>query len=230
MNLTHSDKGLETLTLMNTTPEQWALTPIKWVAEQRLVLVERVCPTCDGLRGILKVDGEILPVPPQAAYPQYVEYDETDKEAEARVCAAWEVGHENYRLAREWREAYEAEVKATGACKNFSSNGNCPTCLKTKGWCRGKALVLAEQTVMVGYPQWLPGARFDSRFGANDKGWYCCGLCNKTIKKSHLVPVQAPGAPEKAHAMWVGEDCAKKIFRLSLKKKKDQYLAISFEE
>ncbi len=98
---------------------------------------------------------------------------------------------------------------------------NCPTC---KGV--GKVDGVVNRMVMVGYPLWAEGTKFNSRFGGR---FSCnCGLCGKTIIKSNLVPVTA-NTPDGIVGMWVGCDCAKKI--LSIKPeanmKQDKYLETS---
>jgi len=222
---THSDKALETIQQMNTTPEQWGLTPIRWVEEERMVPVEQCCPTCCGNRSLLLDENKtMIPWPALVKYPDHIEGDTPE------ILAQWEAAYAEYKTARDAREDYAKKVSAqrlaaTGS--RWNDNGNCPTCIKKKGYCTGRAMIPALRKVMIGYPEWLPGIRFDSRFGVMSTERYCCGLCSKTIKESNLVPVQAAGNDGKAHGMWVGEDCAMKIFRAELKKKKDHYLAVT---
>lgn len=47
--MSHSEKGLKTLSVMNTTPEEWGLTDIKWVQEKRMMPVKAKCPDCHGI-------------------------------------------------------------------------------------------------------------------------------------------------------------------------------------
>lgn len=218
--ISHSEKGLETIRQMNTLPEQWALTPIKWVEETRMVMVEDTCPTCRGHRSVLYNEaGAMLPVPEWPKSPTWIEGQEDNEENNKE----WELAWERYRAEQARHNHHMAEIKRLHG--GYAAPGNCPSCIRKRGWRTGKALVPAPRKVMVGYPQWLPGIRFDSRFEQNNvTGRYCCGLCSKTIKESNLVPVQATGADGQAHGMWIGCDCAMKIFRAELKKKKDFFL------
>jgi hypothetical protein len=85
---------------------------------------------------------------------------------------------------------------------------------------RGTVRGLVERMVMVGYPQFPAGAKFDSRFVGRDA--YCCQLCGKTIEKSGRVPVNTDGAAP--HAMWVGEDCARKFLDVRIQRKADSVM------
>ncbi len=121
------------------------------------------------------------------------------------------MGAEEYQAAKDLYTAYKAALRLI--IRDAWSTGNCPGCIKKRkpqGWCTGRALAKVPAIVEVGYPIWEEGASFDSRFG----GGCTCGLCGKTILKSRLVPVTARGADGKAHALLVGSDCAKKIFKI----------------
>lgn len=218
----HSEKGLKTIELMNTTAAQWALTPIKWVEEIRTIPQEKTCPTCQGDRSILKDEAGVqIPRPARVAYPDAETIDWTD---EAAGQLAYDAVWADYKAYTAALEAYNVLLRKEHS--GFAYNGNCPRCIKKRGYCTGRAMVPTPTKVMVGYPQWLEGLRFDSRFGVITTDRYCCALCSKTISKSGMVPVQARGDDGKAHGMWVGTDCAKKIFGLSQKLKKDQMIEV----
>lgn len=85
---------------------------------------------------------------------------------------------------------------------------------------QGKIRGMVRANVMVGYPQFSPGTRFDSQFAAGQR----CHLCNKLIMKSHRVPVQATGDDGRAHGMFVGEDCARKFLDVELKRDDDSIM------
>jgi len=193
----HSDKALTTLAAMGTEPAAWALTPIKWVEEERTVPGWVKCPTCEGSKCVLKDEaGNVLPRP--AASPKYGE-------------PGW-----TYPSPR-----HEYDMKASNAAgKECGSGvGNCPTC-RNKKWhghpvCRGE--VKGMVTKMVGYPVWPEGHRFASRFAGCG---YNCHLCAKAIMKSGRVPVNTPTG----EAMWVGEDCAMKFLAVKIKREDDSVM------
>lgn len=188
----HSAKALATIALMHTSPSQWQLTPIEWVEEEREVPGLVTCPTCHGHKFVRIVDGQVIPPPPHSA--------------------GHSVNHEYSQEAR--RDARKAN-------KNY---GNCPTCGKLKGgWGmipQGKIKGMVRAKVMVGYPRFPSGTRFDSRFA----GGLHCNLCNKLIMKSHRVPVHATGDDGVTHGMFVGEDCAQKFLDVKLKRDDDSIM------
>lgn len=180
----HSAKALTTLARMGTSPLQWQLTPIKWIEEEREVPGLVTCPTCHGRKFVRIVDGRVIPPPP----------------ANSRDSFAY---------------SNEARRDALRANRLY---GNCPTCGKQKGgWGmipQGKINGMVRARVMVGYPQFPPGTRFDSQYAA---GMHC-HLCNKLVMKSHRVPVHATGDDGVTHGMFVGEDCARKFLDVKLKR------------
>ena len=72
--------------------------------------------------------------------------------------------------------------------------------------------IWSKTPLNVGVVQWPKDdqdkhlVRFDSRFSHHD-----CMVCGKPHIKSGLVPVMAKDDEEDWHAMWVGQDCAKKF-------------------
>jgi hypothetical protein len=130
----HSAKALATLAIMSTTPSQWQLTPIEWVVEEREVPGLIPCPTCHGHKFVRIEDGRVIPPPPDNSPDSFA-----------------------YRNA--------AHRDASKANKPY---GNCPTCGKQKGgWGmipQGKIKGLVRAKVIVGYPRFPAGTRFDSRF------------------------------------------------------------------
>jgi hypothetical protein len=183
----HSAKALTTLARMGTSPMQWQLTPIKWIEEEREVPGLVTCPTCHGHKFVRIVEGRVIPPPPANSRDSF---------------------------------AYNNEARQEALRAN-SPYGNCPTCGKRKGgWGmipQGKIKGMVRAKVMVGYPQFPPGTRFDSRFA----GGLHCNLCNKRVMKSHRVPVQATGDDGVTHGMFVGEDCARKFLDVKLKREDD---------
>jgi hypothetical protein len=130
----HSAKALTTLNRMGTLPAQWHLTPIKWIEEEREVPGLVTCPTCRGRKYVRTANGAVIPSPPANSSESFA-YDN-----EAR------------------REAFRAN----------RPYGNCPLCGKRKGgWGmipQGKVKGRVRALVMVGYPQFPPGTRFDSQY------------------------------------------------------------------
>ncbi len=180
----HSDKALATLGGMQTQPSQWQLTPIEWVEEEREVPGLVTCPTCRGGKFVRVENGQVIPPPPTGSG------DKFDYQNAAR------------------RDAYAAGLRY----------GNCPTCAKRKrGWGmipQGKIGGLVRERVMVGYPKFPMGTRFDSRF----HGGLHCHLCNKLIMRSRRVPVHATGDDGVVHGMFVGEDCARKFLDVRIRR------------
>jgi hypothetical protein len=183
----HSAKALTTLARMRTTPTQWQLTPIKWVEEERIVDGLVRCPTCHGEKFVRIVDGCVIPPPPP------------------NTRESFDYGNEARREASRDHRPY----------------GNCPTCgVQKRGWGiipQGKVKGKVRANVMVGYPQFPPGTRFDSQYAGGNH----CNLCNKLILKSNRVPVHATGDDGVSHGMFVGEDCARKFLDVRLKRKDD---------
>ena len=180
----HSAKALATLALMHTAPSQWQLTPIEWIEEEREVPGLVTCPTCHGHKFVRIEDGRVIPPPPINSRESFAYSNDAHRDA-SKV-------HKPY--------------------------GNCPTCGKQKGgWGmipQGKIKGVVRAKVMVGYPKFPPGTRFDSRFA----GGLHCNLCNKLVMKSHRVPVHATGGDGVTHGMFVGEDCAQKFLDVKLKR------------
>lgn len=187
----HSDKALETLRQMNTSPSDWALTPIRWVEEMRDVPGFVTCPTCQGHRNVcLDAAGAVIPPP---ARPEY--------------------GQAGYWEARQASDAYEHAARRSGGIY-----GNCPGCyLKRDRYRTGTVKGTVRMKVKVGYPVWRDGVRFDSRFNSSGD----CDLCAKGIKASGVVPVQAVGPDGRVHGMYVGEACGRKFLEVKLKRAKD---------
>ena len=213
----HSDKGISTLTLQGTTPDQWMLVPIKYVKEMREVLTEVCCPACQGYRRVLfDEEGNLIPMPVSGKNPAYAE--EFDVEFTPDIQAKYDEARGVYKENETKREEYIK--KANDLFPRFSSLGNCPKCLvKRNGYRTGRSLVMVLREVWVGYPQWPVGVSFRSRF----KGGSSCQLCNKRIKKGGLVPVCTIHDVNPL-GMWVGEDCAKKFLSVKVPRKTDHYI------
>lgn len=226
----HSDKGKETLRQMGTTPDQWILTPIKWVQEKRMIKEEVTCTTCDGHKQVLFEEPyKAIPWPVQPKDPYYhPDYQNFTQEELDSL-------HQEYKELKKVRDEYEKKIREK--FPRYSDQGNCPDC-NTKKYCgrdyrTGKMWGLVERLVWVGYPQWPQGVKFDSRFeyGIGPiKGFYRCALCAKSIFDlwSGLVPVCTREGVTPAHGMWVGKDCAKKFLALKPGTKKDHLLEIAF--
>lgn len=193
----HSDKALTTLAAMNTQPADWKRADIRWVEEERMVMGDVTCPTCFGARHVFFDDAKKV-VPP----PQTKDFPPTESWHKDYDYYAWE------KANREYRE------KAQKQSPHAWSAGNCPTCKCTNtrarmyGNCTGKVPGLVKRRMLVGYPVWPAGTKFDSRFN----GGCSCGLCNKTVLKSGLVPCVGTGVIDGVtHGMWVGDTCARKF-------------------
>lgn len=210
MALSHSDKALATMMAMGTTPDDWHLTPIKWVEEERDVPGQVTCPLCRGTKWVRYAPGSenlperdrpVIPIPP----------------------------HNDRNALLHYQHAAQAEARGRAS---FYKNtfGNCPKCTVNKRggkytggglYTTGKVPGLVRRKVLVGYPQWPKGVRFDSRFESGSH----CHLCNKLIMKSWRVPVDATGVLDgKVHGMYVGEDCAKKFLHVKLKRDQDSVM------
>lgn len=188
----HSNKALQTLTLMNTTPEQWKHVDILFERRTMKVPGKVTCPTCDGLRWVqLDSEGQVVPPP------------------------AKDTGVSSYHARSEYARAAEAvdaaDRRATGA--SWLRHGNCPTCRVTSprsrdyGRSTGSVVGPVEQEVLLAIPLWPAGTAFDSRF----RSGCSCQLCGKTVTKSRLVPVVGVDNAGAPHGMWVGSDCAKRF-------------------
>lgn len=193
---THSDKAKETLRLLDCASSTWRFVEYRWVKEEREVLEEQQCPTCKG-------DRAVIPGTPIPAYPDYL----NDKGSV-------------YKEKLEAYTAYNAKIREI--VPNCWAAGNCPTCIRKKFRCTGRALVKVKRIVTVGYPIWPQGTRFDSRF----QGGCTCGLCGKTVLKSRLVPLLAEDSKGVTHAIFAGIDCTQKILGLNFKLKKDQQIEL----
>lgn len=187
---THSNKALDTMKLMTVDPKALKLTTIEWRKEWRMVKGEVECPSCKGLKWVrFDAAGAIIPAP----------------------------ARETTYVYPSPRAEYEKTARAEHAAKNgkgFYTYTNCPTCrcdnrrARMYGHSTGKVPGMVKREVMVGYPVFPAGAKFDSRFAVSS----ChCHLCGKNIPSNRFVPVD-DGA---THAMWVGEDCASKILAVA---------------
>jgi hypothetical protein len=183
--------------MMRTAPAQWQLTPIDWIEEEREVPGLVRCPTCRGQKfvrfeggGGRGEDSQVIPPPPSNSQDSFVYTND----------------------AR--REAHQAN----------RPYGNCPTCgVRKGGWGvipQGKVKGMVRAKVMVGYPRFPSGTRFDSRFA----GGLHCHLCNKIVLKSRRVPVHATDDGGVTHGMFVGEDCARKFLDVKLKRGADSIM------
>lgn len=188
----HSAKALSTLAMMGTDPAQWQLTPIEWIEEEREVPGMVECPVCRGGKFVRIVDGQVVHPPP--------------------------IGSRDGR-------AYRNEARGE-AVRSGKPHGNCPRCgVQKRGWGtipQGKIKGTVRAKVMVGYPRFPPGTRFDSRFA----GGLHCNLCNKLVTKSRRVPVHATGDDGVTHGMFVGEDCAQKFLDVKLRRGDDSIMEI----
>jgi cytochrome c1 len=189
---THSNKALQTLSQMGVAATALKLTPIKWAKELRTVQGEIDCPSCKGLKNVrFDTTGAVIPAPErETTYVYPSPRGEYEKQARAEQHAA---------------------DRAAGRQGSFM--GNCPTCRVTNrrarmyGYPTGRVPGLVQREVMVGYPQFPAGAALDSRFGTGCN----CHLCGKLIPSGRFVPVD----DRAAHALWVGEDCARKILAVA---------------
>jgi hypothetical protein len=184
----HSEKGLKTLELMGTKPDDWGLVEIKWVQEMRDMPVKKQCPTCYGIgEAHFEQDGS-LAINKISSSKNYYDWNDRQKQIMSLPY------------------------------------GKCPTCpTNRRGYGTGEVVTWKPMKVWIGYPQWEAGTKFDSRFGGVNNH---CGLCQKHIKASGFVPVHGKDANGQVHAMYIGQDCARKF--LGIKKwRKDGTARIS---
>lgn len=208
----HTEKGIKTLSLMETEPTDWGLTPIRWVWEYRLRPVKEICPSCHG-HGSANI------------YPDGSLFDQrTDKEFK-------KIKNPGHFETQDFKKKHKIQY---GRCPT------CPQAYYNRGGERrpcsvgtGKVIVEKKIKVLVGYPEWAKKTKFDSRFHdiyrghtASGKSVHSvCGLCSKSItgRWSGLVPVNGKGKNGVIHGMWVGADCAKKFFGIELVLDADQF-------
>jgi hypothetical protein len=219
---THSDKGKKTMELMGTVPEDWGLTPIKWVYEMRLAPVLEDCETCDG-RGSTYTypDGKVFGG------------EEEVRKALKKPKSAY-IG---YLAIDDYKKKHDIEYRRCPSCPRKESRSWGPLDVGT-----GKVIVWKDVEVLVGYPQWVKGTLFDSRFheakysrtgkaagiDGGERVHSVCELCSKSIYGiwSNLIPVNGRGKDGKVHGMYVGEDCAKKFLGITLVLSKEQKQAM----
>lgn len=183
----HSEKGLKTIQLMNTKPEDWSLTPIRWEYETRTVQVQQACPVCHGTKRTYVVSAT----------------GEPSKDAT--------FNNINDRTDGGWRSLNHYD-----ACPNcISAKTKRPTG-KVLVLEEVKVLVgypvWAKDTVFDSrFEDGLYSRDYLTNSGKRVK--CVCSLCSKSITGlfSYRVPVQAKGPDGIIHGMWVGQDCAKKI-------------------
>lgn len=192
----HSDKGLETLTGMNTIPADWGLTAIKWELRKMIAEVWVLCPLCAGGGQIGTLKGKTVP-----SHEAWNAHDDKARES-IRTCTKCPQ-RPFTRKGREWyREDEDGVWRGTGGGHSGAAHSNSYSFMN--------GLVLAEVTVEreVGIVQWAKNTQFDSRFG----GGHHCSLCSKDIPSGQFAPVTGKGADGVIHGMWVGMDCARKFF------------------
>lgn len=141
----HSDKALTTLARMGTTPQQWRLTPIDWVREEREVPGLVRCPTCRGRKFVRIEDGRVVPPPIEPASHA-----------------------EDFAYGRDARRDAARAGRPHGNCPT------CGVAKRGWGVVpQGKIRGTIREEVMVGYPQFPPGTQFDSRFHAGTRCGLC---------------------------------------------------------
>ncbi len=192
--MTHSEKALETLSLLGLTPADCGLMPIKWVREWRMIPTKVDCPMCYG-RGTVKVEADGKT---PAVNPFSYEKDWAKQHARQNEINALEYGR-------------------CPTCPQARSRMNGPY----RGN-RGTGFVIkpVKRQVMIGYLQMAEGSKWDSRFS---DGLHC-HLCNKLILKSGRVPVHGKSANGEVHNLWVGEDCATRFGGVEKKFKANEFL------
>jgi hypothetical protein len=143
----HSEKGLNTITRMNTVPADWAFVEIVWKEELRTVPTKCTCPHCSGTgKGWANWEGA----------KSYAEAKKiTGKEMNALAIANGCNGSSFYEVQKY-------------ANQNGWRRSGCEKCGQT-----GRMMLPKERMVMVGYPQWHEATLFDSRF--RNFGCELCG-------------------------------------------------------
>lgn len=195
MRETHSEKGLKTLDLMGTKPDQWAHIPIKWVKEIHKVPTRVDCPLC-GRLGRVHI------------------------EADGRVAA-----NEYESLVRQDYRRYNDRYQARRQAIRTLPQDTCPLCpprRNFRSYGTGQIVWNLFREVEIGYLQTSPGTLWDSRFADNGRR---CHLCDKVIRKSLRVPVHGKGDDGVVHGMWVGQDCARKFLGVKSFENEDRFIA-----
>lgn len=214
LKVAHSEKGLETLRQMNTTPADWGLTPIKWEKKLYPTMVWVKCQTCDGEGSLYTLEG--------------------NTEKLTAKLAAKALGWSDYQVeqASAWRMRNVKELTAHGChvCpwvrptrtgreyfwEHTYENGEKRQAFSQCHGEQGYVKELRNVEKMVGTVLWAKGTQFDSRFGDNEnnKNYRAdgCQLCAKPIPSQRFVPLNGKSPDGTIHGIWAGEDCARKFF------------------
>lgn len=202
----HSEKGLETLALMGTSPSDWGLAEIKWFKKMKTIETWTPCPTCNGDGRVGVVDGKVVD-----------------------GCTAWNRGaSKTIKVCDKCPRVKFTKIGRIYRTKDMTpqqpSYDRHHGAAHDLGYSEMNGLVLAKFQVEVrwGVVKWHKDTRFDSRFrmkwGATS-GHRECELCAKAIPSGRFVPIAAKDKNGIPHGAWVGEDCARKFF--GIKKFKD---------
>lgn len=131
----HSEKGLKTLEMLNTKPEDWGLVQIKWIKEDRMMPVKVRCETCFGTGEATFENGKL-------ALNKVDSKKDYDK---------WQVRAQELHRLR-----YIPGGK--GKCPT------CPAMRKHPSYGTGEVTKFKKMKVWIGYPQWEEKTMFWSRF------------------------------------------------------------------
>ncbi len=226
---THSEKGLKTLQMMGTKPQDWGMCEIVWKEEMRLRPVKVPCAHCGGRISTYKLQSGATHSEPiygdgEAFEKTGVAYDNAAMEIEkAKILKARGVTWNAYMNDQELERAGFTKVRCPH-CDHRPYRQNACGYNNSRNY--GYKTELKMCKVMVGYPQWAKATNFNSRFRHSD-----CNLCGKTLKRGDAYPVTGRGDDGIIHGMWVGADCAQKFLGIkNFKKTENQVMSYEYEK
>lgn len=194
----HSDKGLKTLELMGTKPDDWALPPIKWTQVMMSVPVEQDCPDCYG-RGTTYVN---IVTGKKATDANYENIND-------RSLTGWKS-----------KNKYTDCPRCIGP-RTKRGMGKITVWKKQLVWVG--EVIWAKGTLFDSRFEDAQYRRSNETPSGKDIR-AVCELCSKSITSPFcsIIPVQGRGADGRIHGMWIGQDCARKILQVEVVLSEDQ--------
>jgi len=192
-----SAKGQTTIDLLDTTAEQWGMTPYAApTQEMRRVRVAVKCKHCSG-HG-LHYGGSFTDESGVVADKAYFYYANKEQ---------YEADHD-YTTYDSFCRTHFADYGITHAEGAYGRSPKCQTCsVSTRGY-KGRGYTVEVQDVLcnIHRPAWPAETTFNSRYNGHD-----CELCGKNHIKSGTYAVIAQRADGSHEGMFVGNACVKKL-------------------